>query len=41
MSSTLLSIFTEVSDPRRSLGRMYPLAPILLFMVLTRTNERF
>ena len=34
MSSTLLSVFTEVSDPRRGQGKMYPLAPILLFTVL-------
>lgn len=34
MSSTLLSIFTEVPDPRRGQGKMYPLAPILLFTVL-------
>ncbi|MEI8396986.1 MAG: transposase family protein, partial [Rhodospirillaceae bacterium] len=34
MSSTLLSIFSEVSDPRRGQGKMYPLAPILLFTVL-------
>lgn len=34
MPSTLLSIFAEVSDPRRGQGKMYPLAPILLFTVL-------
>ena len=34
MSSTLLSLFSEVSDPRRGQGKMYPLAPILLYTVL-------
>jgi len=34
MSSTLLSLFSQVSDPRRGQGKMYPLAPILLFTVL-------
>jgi hypothetical protein len=34
MSSTLLSLFSQVSDPRRDQGKMYPLAPILLFTVL-------
>jgi hypothetical protein len=34
MPSTLLSLFSQVSDPRRSQGKMYPLAPILLFTVL-------
>jgi len=34
MQSTLMSLFAQVSDPRRGQGRMYPLAPILLFTVL-------
>ena len=34
MSSTLLSLFSELPDPRRGQGKMYPLAPILLFTVL-------
>lgn len=34
MSSTLLSLFSQVSDPRRDQGKMYPLGPILLFTVL-------
>ena len=34
MQSTLLSLFDQVSDPRRGQGKMYPLAPILLFTVL-------
>ena len=34
MPSTLLSLFSEVADPRRGQGKMYPLAPILLFTVL-------
>lgn len=34
MSNTLLSLFSEVSDPRRAQGKMYPLAPILMFTVL-------
>lgn len=34
MQSTLLSLFSEVSDPRRGQGKMYSLAPILLFTVL-------
>jgi len=34
MPSTLLSLFSQVSDPRRGQGKMYPLAPILLFTVL-------
>ena len=34
MSSTLLSLFRQISDPRRDQGKMYPLAPILLFTVL-------
>jgi hypothetical protein len=34
VQSTLLSLFSEVSDPRRGQGKMYPLAPILLFTVL-------
>ena len=28
MSSTLLSLFSQVSDPRRDQGKMYPLGPI-------------
>ncbi|MBF0562006.1 MAG: hypothetical protein HQL37_08285 [Alphaproteobacteria bacterium] len=28
MSSTLLSIFSEIPDPRRGQGKIYPLAPI-------------
>jgi hypothetical protein len=34
MPSTLLSLFSQVPDPRRGQGKMYPLAPILLFTVL-------
>lgn len=34
MPSTLLSLFSELPDPRRRQGKMYPLAPILLFTVL-------
>ena len=34
MPSSLLSLFSQVSDPRRGQGKMYPLAPILLFTVL-------
>ena len=34
MSSTLLSLFRQISDPRRDQGKMYQLAPILLFTVL-------
>ena len=34
MPRTLLSIFGEIPDPRRGQGKMYPLAPILLFTVL-------
>lgn len=34
MSSTLLSLFRQIADPRRDQGKMYPLAPILLFTVL-------
>jgi DDE_Tnp_1-associated len=34
MSSTLLSLFSELPDPRRGQGKLYPLAPILLFTVL-------
>src|ERR1019366_6519216 len=34
MSSTLLALFSQVSDPPRDQGKMYPLAPILLFTVL-------
>lgn len=34
MPSTLLSLFSQVSDPRRDQGKMYPLGAILLFTVL-------
>jgi hypothetical protein len=34
MQSTLLSLFEQVCDPRRGQGKIYPLAPILLFTVL-------
>ena len=34
MPSTLLSLFSQVSDPRRGQGKMYELPPILLFTVL-------
>ena len=34
VQSTLLSLFSQVSDPRRGQGKMYALAPILLFTVL-------
>jgi DDE_Tnp_1-associated len=34
MPNTLLSLFSEVRDPRRGQGQMYPQAPILLFTVL-------
>ena len=34
MQSTLLSLLSEVSDPRRGQGKMYSLPPILLFTVL-------
>ena len=34
MSCTLLSLFSQIPDPRRGQGKMYPLAPILLFTVL-------
>ena len=34
MPSTLLSLFSQVADPRRGQGKMYSLAPILLFTVL-------
>jgi hypothetical protein len=34
MPNTLLSLFSQVADPRRDQGKMYPLAPILLFTVL-------
>ena len=34
MSSTLLSLFRQISDPRRDQGKMCQLAPILLFTVL-------
>lgn len=35
MPSMLLSLFSQVSDPRRGQGKIYPLAPILLFTVLS------
>src|SRR5450432_2713658 len=34
MPSMLLSLFSQVSDPRRDQGKIYPLASILLFTVL-------
>ena len=34
VQSTLLSLFSQVADPRRGQGKMYALAPILLFTVL-------
>jgi hypothetical protein len=34
MPSTLLWLFSQIADPRRDQGKMYPLAPILLFTVL-------
>lgn len=34
MSTTLLSLFSEVTDPRRDQGKMYPLPTILLYTVL-------
>ena len=34
MPSTLLSLFRQISDSRRDQGKIYPLAPILLFTVL-------
>ncbi len=34
MPSTLLSLFSQVSDARRGQGKMYGLASILLFTVL-------
>jgi hypothetical protein len=34
MPITLLLLFSQVGDPRRGQGKMYPLAPILLFTVL-------
>jgi hypothetical protein len=34
MPSTLLSLFHQLPDSRRDQGKMYPLAPILLFTVL-------
>jgi hypothetical protein len=37
MQCTLLSLFSQVADPRRGQGKMYPLAPILLFTVLAMT----
>lgn len=34
LPSTLLSLFSQIPDPRRGQGQMYPQAPILLFTVL-------
>lgn len=34
MSSTPLSLFSRIPDSRRDQGKMYPLAAILLFIVL-------
>jgi hypothetical protein len=34
MSSMLPTLFSELPDSRRDQGKMYPLAPILLFTVL-------
>jgi hypothetical protein len=34
MPSALLSLFSQIPDPRRGQGQMYPQAPILLFTVL-------
>ena len=34
MSSVLLPLFSELADRRRDQGKIYPLAPILLFTVL-------
>ena len=34
MQSTLLSLFSQIYDPHRGQGKMYPRAPILLFTVL-------
>lgn len=34
MPNTLLSLFSQVADPRRDQRKMYPLAPVLLFTVL-------
>ncbi len=34
MPISLLLLFSQVGDPRRGQGKMYPLAPILLFTVL-------
>lgn len=34
MSDGLLSLFSEIPDPRRGQGKMYGLAPVLLFTVL-------
>ena len=34
MQSMLLSLFAQVSGPRRGQGKVYPLPPILLFIVL-------
>jgi hypothetical protein len=34
MPSTFLSLFSQISDPRCDQGKMYSLAPVLLFTVL-------
>ncbi|QND55338.1 ISAs1 family transposase [Mesorhizobium huakuii] len=34
LPGTLLSLFSQIPDPRRGQGQMYPQAPILLFTVL-------
>ena len=34
MSTTLLSLFSEITDPRRRQGQMYPLPTVLLYTVL-------
>lgn len=35
MPTGLLALFSQVPDPRRRQGKMYPLAPLLLFTVLS------
>jgi DDE_Tnp_1-associated len=39
MSSTLLFLFSELPDPRRGQGKLYPLAPILHFTVLAMLSR--
>ena len=34
MSSVLLTVFSEFRDHRRDQGKMYPLAPVVLFTML-------